>query len=233
MERTIWSCWFQGQDSAPPLVRRCLASWATRNPGWDLRVLDRASFEQFVQLPDLTGKRLSLASLSDLLRAHLLGRFGGIWVDATLYCNRRLEDWLQPVCGQGFFAFARPGPDRELASWFLAAEPDNRLIGEWLNAARHYWVQRRETDDYFWFHHLFGELCRRDPEFARAWQQVPKWSAHGPHAMQELGLTSSAGLVDPRIDWSSPVFKLSHHLGPGDYRPGTLIWELLESGGHA
>lgn len=233
MERTIWSCWFQGEDSAPPVVRRCLASWATRNPGWELRVLDRSSFQQFVELPDLTGKPLSPASLSDLLRAHLLGRFGGIWVDATLYCNRPLADWLQSVCGQGFFAFARPGPDRELASWFLAAEPDNKLIGDWLNAARHYWVQRTETDDYFWFHHVFGELCQRDPEFARAWQQVPKWSAHGPHGMQELGLTSSAGLDDPRIDWSSPVFKLSHHLGPGAYRPGTLIWELLESGGHA
>ena len=84
MERTIWSCWFQGQDSAPPLVRRCLASWATRNPGWDLRVLDQASFEEFVELPDLTGKRLSLASLSDLLRVHLLARFGGVWVTLPL-----------------------------------------------------------------------------------------------------------------------------------------------------
>lgn len=230
MERTIWSCWFQGRNAAPPLVGRCLASWATRNPGWELRVLDRGDLEQFVDLPDLTGKRLSLASLSDLLRAHLLGRHGGVWVDATLYCHRGLDDWLEPVSGQGFFAFARPGPDRELASWFLAAEAGTRLIEDWLQAARAFWAQRDETDDYFWFHHLFGELCQRDRSFADAWQQVPEWSANGPHCLQELGLTSSAALDDPRIDSSSPVFKLSHHLGPGEYRPGTLVWKLLESG---
>ena len=63
---------FRGQDSAPPLVRRCLASWPHLTLAGTCRVLDRASFEQFVELPDLTGKRLSPASLSDLLRAHLL-----------------------------------------------------------------------------------------------------------------------------------------------------------------
>ena len=120
-----------------------------------------------------------------------------------------------------------------MSSWFLAAGADNRLIGDWLTAARQYWAQRTETDDYFWFHHLFGELCRREPEFAHAWQQVPKWSANGPHCLQELGLTSSAGLEDPRIDLVKPAFKLSHHLGPDDYRPGTLVWELLESGARA
>ncbi|MEA2210458.1 MAG: hypothetical protein QOF83_406 [Solirubrobacteraceae bacterium] len=227
--RTIWTCWFQGEDRAPPLVRRCLASWRRGNPGWEVQCLDASTLAQFVDLPALAGKEISPAARSDVLRIHLLRRFGGVWVDATTYCNRPLDDWLAAYFASGFFAFARPAPDREVASWFLAAALGNRTVDVWQAAVNDYWQScSRRKDDYFWFHHIFNDLCASDPDFARDWGRVPRYSADAPHALQRVGLSSPAHLGDPRIDWHTPVFKLSHHLDERDYRPGTLVWRLLE-----
>jgi len=40
------------------------------------------------------------------VRILLLHEFGGIWVDATLLCNRPLDEWLPSTMTEGFFAFA-------------------------------------------------------------------------------------------------------------------------------
>jgi Capsular polysaccharide synthesis protein len=230
VNRTIWTCWLQGEDRAPRLVRRCLSSWPSRNPGWDFRCLDARTLTDYVQLPEVQDKPLSPASFVDVLRVHLLRDYGGVWVDATVYCHRSLDEWLSPVFRGDFFAFSWGFPDRPLASWFLAARVPSLLVSRWFGRVQEYWTTREYTTDYFWLHHLFGALCEDDPEFAQEWRRVPKLSARPPHAIQDVGMTSTRSAADPRIDWTVPVFKLSHRLAPQHYRPGTLVWDLLESG---
>ena len=48
MNKTIWTCWFQGREAAPPLVKKCLSSWERNNPGWEFRCLDATSIERYV-----------------------------------------------------------------------------------------------------------------------------------------------------------------------------------------
>jgi mannosyltransferase OCH1-like enzyme len=95
MNRTIWTCWFQGRENAPPLVKKCMSSWKRNNPGWEFRCLDATSVERYVPLRpqiDLDTQSLTAASLSDIVRIFLLREFGGVWVDATLFCNRPLDE---------------------------------------------------------------------------------------------------------------------------------------------
>lgn len=227
MTRVVWTCWFQGREQAPPLVERCLASWETRNPSWDVRCLDGVSLRRYVDLPDLAGKTITAASLADLLRIRLLREYGGVWVDATTVCNRPLDDWLPAVLGEGFFAFDRPGTERLLSTWFLAAREHDPIVGRWCAAVLGYWATRDRSDDYFWFHRLFADCCAHDPAFAAAWRRVPKIPADGPHSVQRAGMFAAVSPGDPRIDWQAPVFKLTHRGDPHAYRPGTLAWELL------
>jgi hypothetical protein len=232
MNKVIWSCWFQGRQNAPDLVQRCLASWETLNPGWDFRYLDAESAGRYVDIDehvDLHSQTITAASLSDILRLMLLHQYGGVWVDATLYCNQPLDEWLPLAMGTGFFAFARPGPDRALASWFLAAAPGNMLLAKWAASATRYWRGRKLSDDYFWVHHLFGDLCSSDPDARAAWESVPKVSADGPHAIQTVGMYTPAESDERRIDWTTPVFKLTHRLDEGACQPGCLVHHLLHS----
>jgi hypothetical protein len=229
MRKIIWSCWFQGRNNSPEVVKCCLSSWEVLNPEWEFRCLDTSSVGKFVDLAevvDLERQSVTAASLSDIIRILLLHEYGGVWVDATAYCNRPLDCWLPTSLTSGFFAFSNPAPDRLLASWFLASEPNHELTRKWTAQVLRYWRGRTRTDDYFWFHHQFGELCDLDPEARAAWARVPKISADGPHAVQNCMHQPAATALDG-IEWTTPVFKLTHRLGAAAKAPGTLLDHML------
>lgn len=230
MNKIIWSCWFQGRRHALPLVEKCLTSWERSNPGWELRCLDQHELRRYVDLPDFAGKRITYASLSDVVRILLLKEYGGIWVDATAFCHRPLEEWLEPWFRHGFFAFDRPGGNRPLSSWFLASEENHYLVDRWCAKTLAYWSERTRADSYFWFHDLFRDLCESDAEFGCTWDRVPKLSAAGPHAIQRVGMfEKDVGKIADGVDWLTPVFKLTYRIDERRYVPGTLLWRLLES----
>jgi hypothetical protein len=212
MHKIIWISWLQGWQSAPPLVLKCLASWQQLNPGWQVRACAIEDFRVLLDLPDLSGKIITAASFSDLVRVQLLHEYGGVWVDATLLCRRPLDDWLPALLEEGFFAFERPAPDRPLASWFLAAESGHPLLAQWCQASQLYWRLRLKSNDYFWFHHLFAELCASDARFRDRWARVPKLSgAERPHRAQLLGLDSEDPAAFRQLqEEQCPVLKLSH-----------------------
>ncbi|HEX4570980.1 MAG TPA: capsular polysaccharide synthesis protein [Dongiaceae bacterium] len=129
--RTIWTFWHQGFDQAPPLVQVAHPSWRRLNPGWRVVALDRHSISDWIDLAsviDLRRRDLTLQKLADIARLCLLRRYGGVWVDATVYCCGPLDLWLPKACDTGFFAYRNPGPDRLISSWMIAAEPDNPIL---------------------------------------------------------------------------------------------------------
>lgn len=233
MVKILWTCWFQGRANAPDIVRRCISSWERKNPDWSVRCLDADTVGQYVDVGavvDLKRQALTAASLSDVIRILLLREYGGVWADATLYCHRPLDDWLDAVFEYGFFAFSDPAPDRLLSSWFLAAAQGNPVVARWHDKVARYWKGRMRSDDYFWFHHEFGELCATDPVVRALWGDVPKVRAEGPHAM--LGIAGiDTELAMPQIDWSTPVFKLTYRVAEEDYSAGRLVYDVLHSGG--
>jgi Capsular polysaccharide synthesis protein len=146
----IWMMWFNGLEEAPDIVRACISSWRRRHPGWTLRVITRKNLHEFLDIEKLTGKRvdkLSIIVLSDIIRVNLLATYGGVWSDATCYCAKPLEEWLPEYMSSGFFAFRRPGPDREFSNWFLVAEPENLLIRRFRDRVNAYWREHDLSSD--------------------------------------------------------------------------------------
>jgi hypothetical protein len=228
MRKIVWSCWLQGRIRAPWLVEQCLRSWEERNPEWDVRCLDQGSLARYIDVPDLSTKQITPTSYSDIVRILLLRTHGGVWTDATVYCNRPLDDWLEELVPSDFFAFANPGGGRLLSSWFLAGEAHHAVFERWCAVTLEYWAQRALAHDYFWFHHLFAELYGTEPAFAAAWDEVPKRSADGPHAIQTVGLFETNPVtIRERVDWRCPVFKLTYRLDERQCVPGTLLARLL------
>jgi hypothetical protein len=232
MRKIVWCMWFQGRDPAPQLVRKCLASWEQKNPGWDVRCLDAHDLATYVPIGDyvdLGRQQVTHASLSDIARMLLLHEYGGIWVDATTLCNRPLDDWLPSLMGEGFFAFDTPAPGRPLASWFLAAVPGNAILARWCAKTLRYWQGRMAADRYFWLHDQFKALLEEDSAVAASWSRVPKMSADAPHAIQRLGMSRPADEVTHAVDWSTPVFKLTHRAPASAHAAGTLLSHVLEA----
>ena len=137
----LYLYWHQGWRNAPDIVKRCAETWTTRNPSWTVNLLDKDNIEEKITIPSTVKKlNLPLPALSDVIRLILLKQ-GGVWADATLWCARPLDDWLEPACRPaGFFGYDRPAIDRPIASWFLAAAPGSRIVSLW-----HAWTLRLAT----------------------------------------------------------------------------------------
>jgi hypothetical protein len=219
LPRTIWCLWFQGWADAPDLVKACAASWRRHNPDWNLRLVSGDTLEAYLDpfpRQATAAGNLPVEALSDVLRIELLHRFGGIWVDSTVYCLRPLDGWLDYAMPSGFFAFNRPMPDIMLSSWFLAAERGSYLIETWRRKVLAYWKDRIQRDDYFWFHHLFADAYACDAKVRAIWDATPKLSADGPHcfAPYDEELLKPVNARDRLIveTAQTPMLKLTHKI---------------------
>ncbi len=218
--KILWTLWLSGWDNSPEIVRACSTSWKRLNPDWQIRRLTRKHLHRlfpptspFSRLIDLD---LPPEAVSDIVRIELLARFGGVWADATTYCLAPLDNWLPPAMPHGFFAFDRPGPDRMLSTWFLAARPASPVVQLWRMLSEKYWMGRSERDAYFWLHYRFADAYIADPEVRRIWDATPKRSANAPHVFipyQErlyARLTRAARKIVE--SGATPLLKLTHKL---------------------
>ena len=75
------------------------------------------------------------ANKSDLIRLYLLHRYGGIWMDASVFANRKLSSWVPK--GDTVFCFKADRFSKKnvtcLENFFIKAKPGDKLIKDWLN----------------------------------------------------------------------------------------------------
>ena len=232
LPKRLWLYWHQGEAEAPRLVAQCLQTWRDHNPGWDVQVLDAATLPAEVTLDDLP-EDISLQALSDVLRLRLLRRYGGVWVDATAYCVRPLDDWLPPLLSSGFFAFTLPAHDRLIGSWFLAASPGAPLIETWESAATLYWRVRRRADAYYWVHYLFEFVTITSPLCGAVWDATPTVDSrdcwHVYHSLiAEQDVEKYEALAHQAQANGVPFHRLSHKHGLADRDAHQLMARYLD-----
>lgn len=147
MIRKIWMCWFQGEDDPdmPSLNRECIKRWREFNQDkWEVNVLTEENIHEHIPeyyrivnsyhnpfIRTYTNK-------SDLLRALLLDKYGGVWVDASVYPMMPLDEFYDKLVNDtGFFTYRflprrkinKKWGNRETVSWFFCADrPEHYLI---------------------------------------------------------------------------------------------------------
>ena len=142
MEHPIWTYWHQGFESAPFLVKQCIRQLKHLHPGITIHLLDKDNvydYAERVPVKEFTWSKMSLPHRSDLLRTQLLIKHGGVWVDPSVYCLLALQDWLPEYMENGLFFFQRPGKDRIISNWFIAAEKDNYFLKKLYGSLLEYW----------------------------------------------------------------------------------------------
>jgi len=205
--RTIYVLWYQGMALAPETVKLCITTWAKWNPDFIIIYIDKNNVTSYIKdIAPYLDRNIPIQALSDIIRIMLLKTHGGLWVDATVFCKKPLI-WLEKYAYKGFWAFDKPH-DRPIASWFLYGEPDNYIVQQLYNKVIEYWLHRKQYDNYYWFHTIFGKCLNNDPLFYDLWNEIPKINAH-------TSLTSSYLLKD-KTDASvlhineAHVLKLNH-----------------------
>jgi hypothetical protein len=233
--KLIYIYWGQGFENAPPLVNFCLSSWKKNNPDWQLIELNNENIGQYIDLNALPKnafdlKNVDLTAFSDVLRISLLKKTGGLWVDATTFCTKPLNEWFPKYRTQGFFAFSNPGPDRLISSWFLFANKNNYLIEQMYQEVMNYWSVNKINTEYFWLHYLFNKLYRSNEKFKSKWDNCQKISADLPHFIQAKGMFNNlTGEVKEHIDEKKiGVYKLSHKIDHENIPPSSSLKYLID-----
>lgn len=96
----IWVMWWQGENR-PPIVKLCIDSILKNSGNHPVHILDKSNYKEFITLPDGLEEKLTnhnyLACLADVIRFGLLSRYGGIWLDATIYVSKPIGGWSFPL----------------------------------------------------------------------------------------------------------------------------------------
>ena len=229
MIKNIYILWLQGFDKVPQIVYYCIKSWKHYNPDWNIFYLT----EKNINIDINKYSKLEKCHLSDIIRGMILNKYGGVWTDATNFCNKSLNDWLPKYIKEGFFAFDKPGPDRLLSNWFLYSEPNNYIMNQWSNITLNYYNTHNKAHTYFIHHYLFGELYKIDHKFKTIWDKVPKINANGigPHYLQEKGLFNICNNSIKQIILSkiTPLYKLTWKCNFEQYNNKTNLYYLLST----
>ena len=225
--KTIWMYWHQGWNDAPALAHLCAESWERNNPGWTVRRLDLATAQELCDV-EFPYRDRGIAHYADILRVDLLRTKGGVWADATCLCAAPLDSWLPKTAYTGFFAFAKPFPDRPISNWFLAGAPGNPVLDAWSEAMHAYWSKNGKAMIYLIHHALFERLMTSHPDAKKGWAMTPQLPAQPCHAAQFFlkGFIPRDALDRIVQSGGAPVHKLSRKLNVSDEELFGLLREI-------
>lgn len=150
LNKTIWLYWDKGIEAAPDVVKVTFESWKKLNPDFEINFLDEEKIQEYFDFKSLFNNLtidVGIAGKSDLIRAYLLARFGGVWVDSTTFCWVPLSSWLPTeIKDCGFFVFRQrqDRKDRQIKSWFMASSKGNPIIVNLLRALVEYDFKNRD-----------------------------------------------------------------------------------------
>ncbi len=95
--KIIWMMWWQGFDQAPEIVKMCISQICRQNKDCTIHFIDQHNYRDYVHISEKMVSKaqsgeISYAHLSDLIRCRLLARWGGVWMDATLFVTGPLDE---------------------------------------------------------------------------------------------------------------------------------------------
>jgi hypothetical protein len=184
----VWVCWFQGVDNAPSIVKKCIGSFEKLEDK-EVRIITSENYSDYTSFPEHIIDKwergiITPTHFSDLLRAELLCRHGGIWLDATVYTSATTlpeyidNSWLF------FYQTLKPGLDGKsilLSSWAMSSVKSNPLLEAARESLFKYWLDNDTLEDYFLFHVIVSAVLYNNPKY---WNSIsPVCNSH-PHLLQ-------------------------------------------------
>lgn len=174
---TIWIYWGQGIENAPELVKSCYSSVKENIKDRKIILLDDNNYKEYVSFPAHIQAKvdkgiISKTHFSDLLRLELLIKYGGTWMDSTVFCSGDNYDKFMLDSDLFFFQCLKPGLDGHttcMSSWFLTATTNNNVLLLTKELLYKYWTNHNKMVDYFLIHD-FMQISLET--FKEEWEKV-------------------------------------------------------------
>lgn len=183
----VWFFWMQGIEDAPDVVKVCLESLKKNLADREIVVLDSSNICDYVDLPDHINAKhekgiISHAHYSDLLRLELLIKYGGTWIDSTVFCSD--AHYPHELMDSDLFVFQRFRKGTKvfggLSNWFITSCTNNVILLILRDMLYEYWERYDCSLNYFIFHLFFCMIVEYH------WEEIgnmPKQSNSYPLAL--------------------------------------------------
>lgn len=189
----VWVCWWQGAEAMPPLVRACYNSLRKNADGHPVHLLTKNNYKQFVALPEYILEKtergiITVTHLSDILRAELLYRYGGLWLDATVLVTSPLPDFA----GQELFSLKRVKDNDYVAesrwSAYLFYLTKGHLLADFLRKMfAQYWQTENNLIAFFLIDYCIALAYEQIPAVRAALDACPYNNPEAHTLQRQLG----------------------------------------------
>lgn len=182
-ECPIWIYWDQGFDNAPEMVKACVESVYVYAGNHKINKLSFENFEEYVELPKYIMQKyrdgvISRAHFSDILRFALLAKYGGVWLDSTVFISdhntlNQLESFsfysIKHLLGENY-----PACHGLWSTFFLAVSKDNVLAVYVRDCLLNYWSKHNYPIDYLFLDSIIYNGYVEIDSIKRMIDRVPK-----------------------------------------------------------
>lgn len=233
----IWLFWWQGIDeNSPEIIKSCINSIKQNMPNNEIIILDKNNLSKFIELPDyilekVDKKIITLTHLSDIVRVSLLAKYGGLWLDSTIYMTQSIKEDLLNF---KFYTNRLPYKDEykiyvsnaRWSSFFLFATKNNPLVINLQNIFFEYWKTHNIIINYLFIDYAISTLYKNVECIKHIIDIVPE---NNP-CIYELGNHLFDKYDENKLDSllkSSKIFKLSYKFSDQQKELNNTIYKKL------
>lgn len=176
----IWMVWFSGEENLPPLQKMCVESVRRNANGHEVVMISLQNYKKYIDIPE---KILELyhkgimnpANLADVIRIRLLSKYGGFWIDSTVYVTEPITD---DIFNAKLFSM------KMQKEWFYVSECRWAGFCFYMNKSSllphlvdkmlmRYWERETWIIDYFLFDYLIDIAIKKYPTVKQEIESIP------------------------------------------------------------
>ena len=246
----IWQCWFQGKENMPEIVKKCTDS-VRKYHDKDIIFLDKNNIIDYIQLPEYILDKhkqgiIPYANFSDICRLTLLAKYGGTWVDSTIYLTDKIPD---DILTSDFFSFRSQyvnflkymdnlkeynmycnnfNTEISIESpYFLHAKNGNEIINGVLNLFLEYWKHENSVKEYLMIDKFFILTVLHNEKLKQQFINMPEYYLENVLLLQHALFEPFNQDLYNSIIKNTPVHKLTHkNLHRNPYKDSFLNYIL-------
>ena len=231
----IWTCWFQGLDEAPIIVKKCVESVRINNPDKEVVVITSNNLHDYVRFPEYIEEKwkrgiITHTHMTDLLRLELLIKYGGTWIDATVFCSSSNIPSYFFDSDLFFYQLLKPGRDGNgiyLSSWFISAKTNNKILMATQKLCYEYWKENDTMWDYFLLHDFLSIALEYYPD---DWDKIVPRDNAAPHMLLLRLFDEYNEEVWKAISEQTPFHKLTYKFESKEQRRDNTYYKKIVIG---
>lgn len=181
---TIWTGWLQGKNKMPEVVKFCLESIYAHSNGHSVKFITLANLKKY--LPDfpnevlnkLEKKKIEPAHFMDIVRIMLIRKYGGIWIDPTVFLT---VDLCKGIFDMDFYSYKGvPSPwgsnpaQSKWCTFFMGGKENSLLYRVIEGNLLTYWKGSDRAIDYFLLDYMMQGQYVKDSEIKHEVDKIPQ-----------------------------------------------------------